>query len=180
MTCDAKDQALHHADDATKIAENQAEKVETLSAEITRLKGLLNAKFESKADQSDKMVTGLNLEIETLKSEVEKSEKLVLERKSKIETLNSENAYDKNGTNPSKNEQNRAQNEKRKKVKVKPDKVEAEEIKMSRKIKKKGQNCYFPKFYKDGGVICHVAKIKFRGAKLATQKDLCCNILYNP
>ncbi|GJR41890.1 WEB family protein, chloroplastic-like protein [Tanacetum coccineum] len=90
MTCDAKDQALHHADDATKIAENQAEKVETLSAEITRLKGLLNAKFESEADQSNKMVTELNLEIETLKSEVEKSEKLVLELKSEIETLKSE------------------------------------------------------------------------------------------
>ncbi|XP_071712049.1 WEB family protein At3g02930, chloroplastic-like [Rutidosis leptorrhynchoides] len=90
MTCDAKDQALNHADDATKIAENQAEKVETLSNEITRLKGLLNAKFESEADQSNKMVSELNLEIELLKSKVGQSEKLVLELKSEIETLKSE------------------------------------------------------------------------------------------
>nr|GEV80456.1 hypothetical protein [Tanacetum cinerariifolium] len=34
------------------------------------------------------------------------------------------------------------------KVKVKPDKAEAE---MSRKMKKKGQYCHVPKFYKDGG-----------------------------
>lgn len=90
MTCDAKDQALSHADDATKIAENQAEKVEVLSAEITRLKGLLNAKFESEADQTNKMMSELSLEIQTLKSEAEQSEKLVLELKSEIETLKSE------------------------------------------------------------------------------------------
>ncbi|XP_071732137.1 WEB family protein At3g02930, chloroplastic-like [Rutidosis leptorrhynchoides] len=90
MTCDAKDQALHHADDATEIAENQAEKVETLSNEITRLKELLNAKFESEADQSNKMISELNLEIETLKSGLAHSEKLVLEQKSEIETLKSE------------------------------------------------------------------------------------------
>ncbi|KAI3506965.1 hypothetical protein L1887_21637 [Cichorium endivia] len=89
MTCDAKDQALTHADDATKIAENQVEKVETLSAEITRLKGMLNSKFESEADQSNKMLSELNLEIETLKSEAEKSDKLVYELKSEIETLKS-------------------------------------------------------------------------------------------
>nr|XP_043614489.1 WEB family protein At5g16730, chloroplastic-like [Erigeron canadensis] len=90
MTCDAKDQALNHADDATKIAENQAEKVEALSAEITRLKGLLNSKFESEADQTNKMLSELNLEIESLKSEAGQSEKLVLELKSEIETLKSE------------------------------------------------------------------------------------------
>ncbi|KAL4557277.1 hypothetical protein LXL04_035450 [Taraxacum kok-saghyz] len=89
MTCDAKDQALTHADDATKIAENQVEKVETLSAEVTRLKALLNSKFESEADQSNKMVSELNLEIETLKSEAEKNDKLVSELKSEIETLKS-------------------------------------------------------------------------------------------
>lgn len=89
MTCDAKDQALTHADDATKIAENQVEKVETLSAEITRLKGMLNSKFESEADQSNKMVSELNLEIENLKSEAEQSNKLVVELKSEIETLKS-------------------------------------------------------------------------------------------
>ncbi|KAI3762339.1 hypothetical protein L1987_52767 [Smallanthus sonchifolius] len=90
MTCDAKDQALTHADDATKIAETQMEKVETLTNEITRLKGLLNSKFESEADKTNKMVSELNLEIETLKSEVNQSEKLVLDLKAEIETLKSE------------------------------------------------------------------------------------------
>ncbi|KAF5760031.1 putative WEB family protein [Helianthus annuus] len=90
MTCDAKDQALTHADEATKIAETQMEKVETLTAEITRLKGLLNAKFESEADQTNKMMSELNLQIETLKSEATQSEKLVSELKSEIEMLKSE------------------------------------------------------------------------------------------
>ncbi|KAJ0460467.1 putative WEB family protein [Helianthus annuus] len=74
MTCDAKDQALTHADEATKIAETQMEKVETLTAEITRLKGLLNAKFESEADQTNKMMSELNLQIiETLNLELRKA-----------------------------------------------------------------------------------------------------------
>ncbi|KAJ0681658.1 putative WEB family protein [Helianthus annuus] len=90
MTCDAKDQALTHADEATKIAETQMEKVETLTAEITRLKGLLNAKFESEADQTNKMISELNSQIETLKSEATQSEKLVSELKSEIEMLKSE------------------------------------------------------------------------------------------
>ncbi|KAI7753009.1 hypothetical protein M8C21_031565 [Ambrosia artemisiifolia] len=90
MTCDAKDQALTHADEATKIAEIQMEKVETLTNEITRLKGLLNSKFESEADQTNKMLAELNLEIESLKSEANQSEKLVLDLKAEIETLKSE------------------------------------------------------------------------------------------
>ncbi|KAL8253303.1 hypothetical protein R6Q59_036996 [Mikania micrantha] len=90
MTSDAKDQALAHADEATKIAENQMEKVETLTNEITRLKGLLNSKFESEADKTNKLVSELNMEIENLKSEANQSEKLVLELKSEIETLKSE------------------------------------------------------------------------------------------
>ncbi|KAI3783800.1 hypothetical protein L1987_42887 [Smallanthus sonchifolius] len=90
MTCDAKDQALSHADEATKIAEIQMEKVETLTNEITRLKELLNSKFESETNKTNKMMSELNLEIETLKSEANQSEKLVLELKSEIETLKSE------------------------------------------------------------------------------------------
>ncbi|XP_076900572.1 WEB family protein At5g16730, chloroplastic-like [Bidens hawaiensis] len=89
-TCDAKDQALTHADEATKIAEIQMDKVEMLTNEITRLKGLLNSKFESEAEKTNKMVSELNLEIERLKSDADQSEKLVMDLKTEIETLKSE------------------------------------------------------------------------------------------
>ncbi|MCI25593.1 WEB family protein, partial [Trifolium medium] len=52
MTSDAKNQALSHADDATKIAEIHAEKVEILSAELIRLKGLLDSKLETEASEN--------------------------------------------------------------------------------------------------------------------------------
>ncbi|XP_076916556.1 WEB family protein At3g02930, chloroplastic-like [Bidens hawaiensis] len=89
-TCDAKDQALTHADEATKIAEIQMDKVEMLTNKITRLKGLLNSKFESEANKTNKMVSELNLEIERLKSDANQSEKLVMDLKTEIETLKSE------------------------------------------------------------------------------------------
>jgi chromosome segregation ATPase len=92
MTCDAKNQALSHADDATKIAEIHVEKVEILSAELIRLKGLLDSKLETEANEN-KIVLELQTEIEALKQELEKAkgydEKLA-EKENLIEQLNVE------------------------------------------------------------------------------------------
>ncbi|KAJ1415139.1 WEB family protein [Sesbania bispinosa] len=92
MTCDAKNQALNHADDATKIAEIQAEKVEFLSAELTRLKALLDSKLETEAGENE-LISNLKTEIEALKQELEKAkgydEKLT-EKETSIEQLNVE------------------------------------------------------------------------------------------
>ncbi|KAK2371887.1 WEB family protein, chloroplastic [Trifolium repens] len=92
MTCDAKNQALSHADDATKIAEIHVEKVEILSAELIRLKGLLDSKLETEASEN-KIVLELQTEIEALKQELEKAkgydEKLA-EKENLIEQLHEE------------------------------------------------------------------------------------------
>ncbi|XP_058778421.1 WEB family protein At3g02930, chloroplastic-like [Vicia villosa] len=92
MTCDAKNQALSHADDATKIAELHVEKAEILSAELIRLKGLLDSKMETEASEN-KIVLELQTEIENLRQELEKAkdygEKLV-EKEALIEQLNVE------------------------------------------------------------------------------------------
>ncbi|KAJ7982646.1 WEB family protein, chloroplastic [Quillaja saponaria] len=93
MTCDAKNQALSHADDATKIAEIHAEKVEILSVELTRLKGLLDSKLEMEASENDKMVLMLREEIETLKQELEKTKSYkvkLMEKEASIEQANVE------------------------------------------------------------------------------------------
>ncbi|KAH6811379.1 hypothetical protein C2S51_025141 [Perilla frutescens var. frutescens] len=72
MTCAAKNQALNHADDATKIAEIHAEKVEVLSAEVIRLKAGLESRVELQAFENNKVVSDFKLEIECLKQELEK------------------------------------------------------------------------------------------------------------
>jgi chromosome segregation ATPase len=93
MTCDAKNQALSHADDATKIAEIHVEKVEILSAELTRLKSLLDSKLETEASENNKMVLKLKSEIESLKQELEKVkglEEKLIEKEASIEQLNVE------------------------------------------------------------------------------------------
>ncbi|KAF5442568.1 hypothetical protein F2P56_035212 [Juglans regia] len=93
MTCDAKNQALSHADDATKIAEIHAEKVEILSAELTRLKALLDSKLETEATENNKVVLKLKSEIDSLKQELEKVkgvEKKLIEKEASIEQLNVE------------------------------------------------------------------------------------------
>lgn len=91
MTCDAKNQALSHADDATKIAEIHAEKVDILSAEVTRLKALLDSKLETEASENKKMVLNLQSEIDSLKQELEKGkgvEEKLVEKEASIEQLN--------------------------------------------------------------------------------------------
>ncbi|XP_057456844.1 WEB family protein At3g02930, chloroplastic-like [Lotus japonicus] len=91
-TCDAKNQALNHADDATKIAETHAEKADLLSAEVTRLKALLDSKMETEASENE-VILKLKTEIEALKQELEQArvydEKLT-EKETSIEQLNVE------------------------------------------------------------------------------------------
>ncbi|KAL4351617.1 hypothetical protein GQ457_06G024200 [Hibiscus cannabinus] len=90
MTCDAKNQALSHADDATKIAEIHAEKAEILSAELVRLKSLLELKREREINEHNEMVLRLREAIESLKLEVEKSkafEEKLVENEDFIEQL---------------------------------------------------------------------------------------------
>ena len=92
MTCDAKNQALSHADDATKIAEMHAEKAEILSAELTSLKALLDSKLETEASEN-KIVLKLQTEIEAFKEELEKAkgyDEKLMEKETYIEQLNVE------------------------------------------------------------------------------------------
>ncbi|XVF42883.1 hypothetical protein PTKIN_Ptkin01aG0401400 [Pterospermum kingtungense] len=91
MTFDAKNQALNHADEATKIAEIHAEKVEILSAELVRLKSLIDSKHETEANENKKMLLELTEEIESLKQQLEKAkihEEKLMEKEAFIEQLN--------------------------------------------------------------------------------------------
>ncbi|XP_052180299.1 WEB family protein At3g02930, chloroplastic-like [Diospyros lotus] len=93
MTCDAKNLALSHADDATKIAEIHAEKVEILSAELAQVKSMLDSKLEMEVTENTRLVSELNLEIETLKRELDKLrkyEEMLVEKETSIEQLNIE------------------------------------------------------------------------------------------
>lgn len=93
MTSDAKNQALSHADDATKIAEIHADKVETLSAELARLKALLDTKLEMESSEQNEMVMELKSQLESLKLELQKAKNLeekLVEKESFVEQLNVE------------------------------------------------------------------------------------------
>ncbi|KAM1055068.1 hypothetical protein ACFX1X_002357 [Malus domestica] len=93
MTCDAKNQALTHADDATKIAEIHANKVEILLAELAQLRALLDAKLETEASESNKMVVSLKSEVDSLKQELDKAKgykERLIEKEASIEQLNVE------------------------------------------------------------------------------------------
>ncbi|KAI3925662.1 hypothetical protein MKX01_017796 [Papaver californicum] len=77
MTADAKNQALSHAEDATKIAEIHAEKVEVLTAELGKLKALLDVKVERESNETSELVKKLDIEVDSLKEEVKKSKAAV-------------------------------------------------------------------------------------------------------
>jgi hypothetical protein len=72
MTADAKNKALSHAEEATKIAENQAEKAEILSSELSRLKALVGSDEQKKSNEDDEVVSKLKSEIEMLRGKLEK------------------------------------------------------------------------------------------------------------
>ncbi|KAK1285699.1 WEB family protein [Acorus calamus] len=86
MNIDAKNAALTHADDAMKIAEIHAEKVEILSSEVAQLKSLLEEKAESNACEVSEMVSKLNSEVDSLKGELEKA-RVFGERVAEMEAL---------------------------------------------------------------------------------------------
>ncbi|XP_075502415.1 WEB family protein At3g02930, chloroplastic-like isoform X1 [Primulina tabacum] len=73
MACDAKNKALGHAEDATKIAEIHADKVEALSAELVHLKSLLDSKLKMEDNENDKFMTELSLEVDSLRQELKKA-----------------------------------------------------------------------------------------------------------
>ncbi|XP_057535135.1 WEB family protein At3g02930, chloroplastic-like isoform X2 [Amaranthus tricolor] len=72
MVTDAKNLALSHADDATMIAELHAKKVETLSAELAKLKGLLESNAND-GDTENGIVVELRSELSCLRQELEKA-----------------------------------------------------------------------------------------------------------
>ncbi|CAN6305747.1 unnamed protein product [Urochloa humidicola] len=79
MANEAKKAALGHADDAMKIAEVNAEKVEILSNEVVRLKGLLDstaASEESKNRETEVLVKNLESEVSSLKVKLEEAKVL--------------------------------------------------------------------------------------------------------
>ncbi|PWZ20922.1 WEB family protein [Zea mays] len=96
MANDAKKAALGHADDAMKIAEANAEKVEILSNEAARLKGLLDssaASEESKSREAELLVKNLRSEVSSLKGKLEEAivlEERLAEAEKIIEELKSE------------------------------------------------------------------------------------------
>ncbi|CAM0957946.1 unnamed protein product [Alopecurus aequalis] len=76
---ESKKALLGHADDAMKIAEVNAEKVEILSCEVTRLKGLLDSSTESeesKNREAEAFVKNLESEISVLKGKLAEAEVL--------------------------------------------------------------------------------------------------------
>lgn len=90
MTTEAKNTATSHADDALKIAEISAEKVAVLSAEVSRLKTLLDSKLESKDKETGDLIKRLQDEIETVQSELriaKDTEKKLIEAKALVEAL---------------------------------------------------------------------------------------------
>ncbi|XP_055832494.1 WEB family protein At3g02930, chloroplastic-like [Solanum dulcamara] len=94
MACEAKNKALSNAEDAATIAETHAEKVEILSAELVRLKSLLDSRIswnETEVNEKNKLVDDLKLEIETLKQELEKTksyEAQLVEKEAIVKQLN--------------------------------------------------------------------------------------------
>ncbi|KAE8809927.1 WEB family protein [Hordeum vulgare] len=92
MANEAKKAALGHADDAMKIAEVNADKVEILSDEVIRLKGLLDSSVaaeESKNRETEAFVKNLESEILVLKGKLEEA-KVLEERLADMEKLTEE------------------------------------------------------------------------------------------
>ncbi|XP_039021855.1 WEB family protein At3g02930, chloroplastic-like [Hibiscus syriacus] len=91
MVCDAKNQALNRADDATKIAEIHAEEVGILSAELVRLNSLIGTEHEKEVNENKEMVIKCKDEIESLKQQLETAkayEEKLMEKEAFIEQLN--------------------------------------------------------------------------------------------
>ncbi|KZV55949.1 ATP binding protein [Dorcoceras hygrometricum] len=72
-TGDAKNLALGHAEEATKLAELHADKVEALSAEIVHLRNSHAARAEEDANERNSYVSELKSEMDSLRQELEKA-----------------------------------------------------------------------------------------------------------
>ncbi|XP_062222361.1 WEB family protein At3g02930, chloroplastic-like [Phragmites australis] len=86
---DAKNLALNQADDATRLSEVNAHKVELLDAEVSRLKELLDTELESK-EQEAEQIRRLEAEASALKIKLEKAkfvEEKIVELEGVIEGL---------------------------------------------------------------------------------------------
>ncbi|KAK8965339.1 WEB family protein [Platanthera guangdongensis] len=70
---DEKNAALNNAEDAMKIAEVNAEKVEILSGEVNRLQYLLDSKLGSESNEAAKQFGRSSSEVQVLKHELEKA-----------------------------------------------------------------------------------------------------------
>ncbi|XP_020675369.1 WEB family protein At3g02930, chloroplastic isoform X1 [Dendrobium catenatum] len=93
LTSDSRDRAICHSNDARKIAEINAEKVDILSSEVNQLNALLDSTMDSLSNENQEIVKKMNLEIDCLKSKLEKTKltdvKLV-EMELLLEVLNTE------------------------------------------------------------------------------------------
>lgn len=87
ITADAKNKALSRAEEAAKISEIQAEKVEILSSELGRLKAFLSSKEEKEAIEGNQIISELKSEIETLRKELDKVETSMKEKEGSVEKL---------------------------------------------------------------------------------------------
>ncbi|XP_047961480.1 WEB family protein At3g02930, chloroplastic-like [Salvia hispanica] len=87
----AKDQTLQNVEDATKLAEAHARKVEALSAELAHMKSVLDSRVEMEASEKDKFVSELKSEIVSLNQQLKKAQMLeenLAEKEAIIEQLN--------------------------------------------------------------------------------------------
>lgn len=91
LISDAKALALQHVEDATKIADAHAQKVESLSAELAHMKSELDSRVEMEASEKDKLVSELKSEIDSLNQQLEKAEMVeekLSEKEAALEQLN--------------------------------------------------------------------------------------------
>ncbi|KAG2653180.1 hypothetical protein PVAP13_1NG435500 [Panicum virgatum] len=70
---DAKNLALNQVDDAARLSEVNAHKVELLNAEVARLKDLLDTELESKEKEGAERIMRLEAEVSALKIELQKA-----------------------------------------------------------------------------------------------------------
>lgn len=83
---DEKNAALNNAEDATKIAEVNAEKVGILSGEVNRLQSMLDSKLEGAPNETGKQFGRSSSEVEVLKHELKKA-KLTEEKLAEMEAF---------------------------------------------------------------------------------------------
>ncbi|PKA50086.1 Putative WEB family protein [Apostasia shenzhenica] len=100
LASDARITAIRHFNDAKKIAEVNAEKVESLTSEVGRLESLLNANTENSNSENQEIVRKLNSVIDFLNGKLEKArleKEKFLDMEALIEVLGVEENHAKKG-----------------------------------------------------------------------------------